>query len=435
MEKVLHIVHCIDTEGPLKEDLDATFSRLKSIFGIDLPPSKQTLFELQQKKINLNGLEDIVAKTFSKELLKYNENWNDIDEMLDLALSESFRNKMVDDFGNGWAYSWHIMDHLSFHENPRHKDIGYGNIFNYYRKKIDETNSKRDEINWHFHPLSLKRNPLNSATSYLNNYDILLYIISRRIIDNEWFPVVNRPGFHVERPDSHLFLESWIPFDFANQRIDGSQDQPELRFGRFADWQRASLSWRGYNPDHYDYQKNGNCRRKIFRILNIGTRHRALTESHFHEAFKESLEFGSSIIAFADHDYRSLLPDVEEARRMLTITKKYYPEVKIKFSGAEQSVIESNYFENHDKVELSISLHGNRLNIEVVKGEIFGPQPFLAIKTKEGKYYHDNLDVVNPNKTWSYFFDHETLEIESISSIGVGTAGRYGKYSVKVIKI
>lgn len=105
MEKILHIVHCIDTEGPLREDIDATFKRLKSIFGIQLEPSRKTLIELQEKKINLNGLEEIVAKTFSKELLKYNENWSDIDQMLDVALSKEFRNKMVDDFGNGWVYS------------------------------------------------------------------------------------------------------------------------------------------------------------------------------------------------------------------------------------------------------------------------------------------------------------------------------------------
>ena len=37
MEKpILHIVHCIDTEGPLDEDIYATFERLNYIFGIKL---------------------------------------------------------------------------------------------------------------------------------------------------------------------------------------------------------------------------------------------------------------------------------------------------------------------------------------------------------------------------------------------------------------
>ena len=40
---VMHIVHCIDTEGPLTEDINETFKRLKVIFQIDIEPSKDNL--------------------------------------------------------------------------------------------------------------------------------------------------------------------------------------------------------------------------------------------------------------------------------------------------------------------------------------------------------------------------------------------------------
>jgi hypothetical protein len=66
----------------------------------------------------------------------------------------------------------------------------------------------------------------------------------------------------------------------------------------------------------------------------------------------------------------------------------------------------------------------------VLTGEIFGPQPFLAIKTKEGHYYHDNFDVIEPRKKWAYVFDDQTLQINNIAKVAVGTAGRYGKSCV-----
>ena len=44
---VLHIVHCIDTEGPLDEDIQATFERLDYIFGIKLKPTRENLIALQ----------------------------------------------------------------------------------------------------------------------------------------------------------------------------------------------------------------------------------------------------------------------------------------------------------------------------------------------------------------------------------------------------
>ncbi len=212
---VLHVVHCVDTEGPLTETLEATFGRLKSAFGIDLPPDAGTLARLQRKEIDLQGREDAVARMLAPELLAYNTSWDAIREMLAEALSPQFRNGMTDADGNGWVYSWHCMDHMRYAENPRRKDVGYGHIFRFYRSILAETDSSRDEINWHFHPRSLTGHPLHAATSYVNSYDLLFEILCRRILEDEWFPVVNRPGFHAERPDSHAFLEQWIPFDYA----------------------------------------------------------------------------------------------------------------------------------------------------------------------------------------------------------------------------
>ena len=182
-----------------------------------MDPTKENLELLQNKQIKLGGQEEAISKCFSPELLTYNSSWNDIDEMLNEIMSNDFRKKLIDDFNGGWIYSWHCMDHVGYSINPRHKDLGYGKVFNFYKNKIKELGCINDEINWHFHPLSLLKNPLQAATSYANNYELLHNIICRRIIDNGWFPSVNRPGFHSERPDSHLFLEQWIPFDYANQ--------------------------------------------------------------------------------------------------------------------------------------------------------------------------------------------------------------------------
>ena len=78
---------------------------------------------------------------------------------------------------------------------------------------------------------------------------------------------------------------------------------------------------------------------------------------------------------------------------------------------------------------------GNRLYVEVLEGEIFGPQPFLAIKTKEGHYYHDNFDVTEPRNKWTYVLDEQTVQIANVAKIGVGTAGKYGKNCVVMVDL
>ncbi len=435
---VLHIVHCIDTEGPLDEDLAATFNRIGSLFDIWLKPSRATLRQLQNAEIPLDGAERQVAEVLAPRLLKYNRNWEDVRTMLDDALSESFRNQVVDDFGRGWTYSWHCVDHLGFQDNPRHKDLGYGNVFHFYRTILEETGSDQDEINWHFHPLSITRNPLSAATSYNNNMDILLPVIARRIIDEQWFPTTSRPGFHAERPDAHAFMEQWIPFDYANQSMaEEGLLQKDTQFGRFGDWSRAPQSWIGYHPHHDDYQQPGSCRRWIYRCLNIGTRFRLLNQTHLEEAFTEARQYGSAIVAFADHDYRDLRPDVQQMRQLLASVREQFPDVNVRFSGAEEAarahvaINEPELAQQEPKFDLEIV--DNRLHVRLLAGSLFGPQPFLAMKSRDARYYHDNLDVIEPGKHWTYIFDEQTLPLSAFEVVGVGASGRCGGFDVALI--
>jgi hypothetical protein len=423
---ILHVVHCIDTEGPLTETLEATFQRLSRAFGLDLTPTQENLRKLQNCEIDLGGREGAVARMIAPELLAYNSSWEKIREMLDDALSNGFRRRLVDDFGGGWVYSWHCMDHLHYLDNPRLKDVGYGNVFRFYRDILAESHSAHDELNWHFHPMSLTGNPLQAATSYVNSYGVLTEILCRRILEDAWFPVVSRPGFHAERPDSHAFLEQWIPFDYANQSHEDETDQPDLAGGRFGDWRRAPVSWRGYQPAHDDYQTPGACKRTIFRCLNVGTRLRPLKSSHIRQAFQEALQQGCAVLAFADHDYRDIRPDVEAVRALLQDVRPDFPNVLLRFSGAEAAARDLLGVSMHPDPKLSLLLEDSTLVVRLEQGEIFGPQPFLAIKGVDGRVFHDNLDVQQPGCTWTYVFDDQTLPISAVATVGIGTAGRYG---------
>lgn len=437
---VLHVVHCIDTEGPMTETLEATFERLEKAFGITLPPDPATLAALQAERLDLGGREKPVARMLAPALLAYNKSWDHIGTMLDDALSPAFRRRMVDDFGHGWVYSWHCMDHVGYIDNPRHKDVGYGNVFRFYRRALARADARQDELNWHFHPMAVNGSPLAAATSFANSMGVLLDLLCRRVIEDGWFPVVNRPGFHAERPDSHAFLEQWIPFDYANQAHEDETDQPDLAGGRFGDWRRAPASWRGYHPDHDDYQQPGHCRRLIFRCLNVGTRFRALREGHVRDAFSEARETGFAVLAFADHDYRDIRPDVEQVRALLAAVRPDFPDVRLCFSGAGQAArarLAADGVASLPPLALELALDdgGRRLMVAARDGAVFGPQPFLALKTRDGRFVHDNLDVDEPGRCWSYALDEQTLPLAALAAVGVGAAGRQGGFAVAQITL
>ena len=60
-KKIVYIVHCVDTEGPLYESLSAKFERIKEVFNVNIKPTLKNLKKLKLKQIPLNGKEKKVA--------------------------------------------------------------------------------------------------------------------------------------------------------------------------------------------------------------------------------------------------------------------------------------------------------------------------------------------------------------------------------------
>lgn len=118
----LHIVHCIDTEGPLKETLYATFKRLKDSKGIIIKPTLLNLRKLQNQLINLKGKEKEVADYLDPKRLAYLDDWNKVSEMINEVTSVNFRNKYSDSKGGGYTFSWLIIDVIGYKNNPRKKN-------------------------------------------------------------------------------------------------------------------------------------------------------------------------------------------------------------------------------------------------------------------------------------------------------------------------
>lgn len=431
-QQCVFVVHCVDTEGPLHESLAATFERLYSLFGIDLEPDRRTLAELQAGRIDLGGKEEAVRRTFAPHLLAYNDTWDKIDTMLCDALSPAFRDKLPDTDGKGWVYTWHCVDHVGYDGNPRRRDLGYHNVFDHYVEMLRETGSSQDGLEFHFHPHPFSKQAHKQATHWWAVSDSLHQVLSRRIIDRQWFPAVNRPGFHVTRPDSHWFLEQFIPFDYANQAMADGGGAGEG--GRFGDWRRAPANWQPYHPAHDDYQVPGDCWRWIARCLNIGTRHSLLVEGDVRQAFEEAREGRPVVLAVTNHDFRDLRVDVEYVRDLLARVAPAYPGVAFRYASAVEAMRLALDLDPLPPCELDVDLEAlpngaHRLTVGSAQ-PTFGPQPYLAMKTTAGQYHHDNFDFETPRQRWTYTFDSHTFPLAALAGVGVAAANDHGAVTV-----
>ena len=361
-KRCVYVVHSVDTEGPLSESLESTFARIESLIGMQFEPSIELLEKIQNETLPLNGKEKLASKIFSKDLLDYNDSWEKLDRMLYVIMSNVFRNHFLDSRGTGYKFSWHCVDHVGYVSNPRKKDLGHHKIFDHYKKIIEETNST-DQIHWHFHPMSFYKESHRSGFSYENSPH-LHEVICRKIIERNWFPTVFRAGFHVERPDIHLFLEQWIPFDISNISITENtveQKQSDLQEGRFGDWRYAPNDWSIYNPSHDHYQLKGNCNRSIGRILNLKTRHANITQEEVDKAFNRANQNLPTLLGVTNHDFRNMESEILPFYEMLQNAKKKFPEVEFVYSEAANAFRNILYSDipDSEKLQLKISQEKN----------------------------------------------------------------------------
>lgn len=95
-----------------------------------------------------------MSKFLDPALQNYNDTWDKIEKMHERILSDEFRFANPDSFGNGWIYNWFCMDHVGYEYNPRHRDMGYHNIYDRYLEILDKYGRYKDDVQFHFHPMS-----------------------------------------------------------------------------------------------------------------------------------------------------------------------------------------------------------------------------------------------------------------------------------------
>jgi hypothetical protein len=198
------------------------------------------------------------------------------------------------------------------------------------------------------------------------------------------------------------------------------------------DWRRAPFSWEPYHPSYDDYQTKGSCRRWTARCLNVGTRHDLLTKKDVIQAFNEAKVGKSVVLAFANHDYRDMEDDIKYVANLIKDVSKSYPNIKYRWSEARSAMRSSLNLKEEKSAKITQTLKGNMFHLKFNK-RIYGPQPYLAIQTTNGKYFHDNFDIQKPFLEWTYIFDKQTVTRENVKKFAWAANNNYGSTYISII--
>ncbi len=420
---IVYIVHNVDAQGPMRETIEATWERIYLGDGIWLPvePSADNLRKFQRGELDLDlspeKMQHLMRK-YSPENLHYLTSWEEIDRSILNTTSPEFRQKYCDKQGGDYTYSWLIYDHYGFTTNQRFHDVGIHAIWDHYHDLFLADNPGPDEVYWHYHHVTASGDALEWSTNWGTN-SIHEEILARRVIEREWFPSVFRAGAHIERNDLSHWLEMFIPFDYSCR---SASDEPDSMYvGHFRDWRHSPTNWGYYHPDWYDYRRPGDMKRYVIRCLDIKTWEKTLTDDDVEQAFQQARTEGQSLLVYYNHDYRDMENEVKHAYDVIKRVEANYPDVDWRFCTALDAI--KKYLGKDDKApQFSWELKGQRLII-TSDVELFGPEPFLAIK-ENGRFFRD-CTTREGEKEWAYTFRRPT-EVEAFGIAGNSPMGNTG---------
>ena len=421
-QPTLYVVHCVDTEGPLEEQLDATFDRLKKQFNVDLPPSRETLLALQQAKVRLDGLEETIARWLAPERLRYLSTWPEVEEMVASVTTKTFRRAHSDPHGNPYSFTWFILDVVGYTDNPRRKASGFHAIWDVYERLLRQT-VHYDSVGWHFHTVPVGNHAVEYNTCWTNN-DFHERSLARRLIERKSFPSMFRAGGVIERNDLSFWLEQFIPFDFSSAATD-DRGYP----GVMSDWRHAPLDWTGYHPSYDDYRRPGPMRRWIFRCLEVSGYETTLKASDVESAFKRVRSGKSAVLAFSSHDRRDLRLDVNTAIALIREVSSGYPEVAWLWACGLDAARAVAGVNERAAPQFTHEWRGQTLWISSDKA-LFGPAPFLAVEEAGGVFFRDN-PTIESETAWAY----RPVRPSVTRRVGVGGASASGAVGVCIVPV
>ena len=356
---------------------------------------------------------------FNKRSLAYLTDWDAIDGVMEDALSPKFRHDHASPDGSPYLFSWFIYDHHEgFTNNPRFHDVGTHRIFDHYMDGLLKDNPFADGVYWHYHHSAISGDALESNTCWSNRTQHE-EIVARRIIERNWYFSCFRAGLHIERNDVSHWLEMFFPFDFSARY--SSDESVYYRSSDF-DWRRCSDRWGAWHPDWYDYRREGDMKRYLFRCTDLWTYLSRLSDEEVSDAFEQARIHGSSVLTYYNHDYRDIRLEIDEGYDTIRAVAARYPNIEWRFVNASDAA-RLHLHLVPEKPGLSIALDGDLLTVRA-KRSIFGPQPFLAIE-EDGHFFRDNFNDEGANR-WTYRLRNRN----KVTTIGVAANSPSGNYDI-----
>jgi SAM-dependent methyltransferase len=316
--------------------------------------------------------------------------WDQVDAAMDKLFDTRFRARWPDSNGGLFRIGWFFLSWTGFTTNPRGRAFGYHAVRDHYLARWGELLSRLgDEQCWHYH---------HPAPSGIGNEwgldwcagDEYNQIISRQILERQWFPVCYRAGGTIMTKPASRWVDAWFPFDYSNRApvtVDG-----------LVDWSAAPADWSVYHPAPEHFDRPGSGRRRMARCVDLETTTYSLTDADIAAAFERAAGGQSAVISCFDHDYRDIAHRVDHYRGRVQAVASKYPDVAWRYAGPADAIRQYAGAGAPRPVRIEAMVGAGSVFVWS-SSPVFQAIPWLAIRTADRSVHHIEEHLLRIDET------------------------------------
>ncbi len=341
--------------------------------------------------------------------------WTLVDGAMARLFDPAFRRRHPDPTGGHLKIGWFFLTWTGFTTNPRGRAVGYHQIRDHYLERWKDCIADAgDEECWHYHHPAPSRigNEWGTDWTTCQEYDA---IMSRQVLDRDWFPACYRAGGTIMDPVSSRWVDAWFPFDYSNRapvNIEG-----------LVDWSGGVRDWSVYHPSPENFRRPGSGRRHMARCLDLQTWIHALTDDEIAAAFERAAKGAPAVVSCFDHDYRDIADRVDELRARVHRIAAKYPTVTWQYASPVQAV--RRYLDAPPApLTLDATLQGGAIHVRASEAA-YQSIPWLAVRMADGSMAHVDAGVERIDARhwrWTPASDLDWTEAAFAASTDVGAS-------------
>lgn len=342
------------------------------------------------------------------------DSWERVDAAMDKLFAPAFRTRLLDSSGGGFRIGWFFLTWTGFATNPVGRDLGYHKVRDHYLARWgDAIRALGDEACWHYHHPAASRvgNEWGLDWSLGDEY---AQIMSRQILERDWFPSGYRAGGTIMDTASSRWVDAWFPFDYSNRA--------PLALPGLVDWSGGVAEWAVYHPSPERFDRPGAGRRRMARCLDLDTTVYKIGDADIEQAFARAAAGRPAILSCFDHDYRDIADRVMAFRERVQSVAARYPDVPWSYASPGQAI--RQYLGQPAPPPLRLEAMADDSGVTVWgSAPIFQSMPWLAVRNADGAIRHVEADVVRLDDThwrWTPPADAEWIEAGFGASTDLG---------------